>query len=176
MKFNDFINQLNPELVKSLDYAMFKFCYIDINRNTDVSALFEYYRKTINDVKKKYPDLKICHITAPIRHSPSDFITQLKELVGRVIGKQNNSKLDNAKRGDYNRLLLTHYSDEPIFDLAKAEATYPDGRENTFKMNGKVYYSLITEYTYDGGHMNESGRKKIATDFTLFLSSLSNSF
>jgi hypothetical protein len=175
-KCNDFLVQLTPELVESLDYAMFKFCYIDIDRNTDVTALFEHYRNTINEVKERYPGLTICHITAPIRHSPNDFTTKLRELVGNVLGKPNNSKLDNAKRNEYNRLLLAHYSDEPIFDLAEAEATHPDGRKNTFEMNGEINYNLVAEYTYDGGHLNEMGRKKIAADFIKFLSSISSSF
>ena len=98
LKCDDFIKQLSPELVKKLDYAMFKFCYIDINRKTDVLALFEYYRKTITQVRDRYPELNIIHITSPVRNSPDDLQTKIKELIGKFIGKQNNSKLDNVKR------------------------------------------------------------------------------
>ena len=100
MKCDDFIQQLNPELVSKLDMAMFKFCYIDINRDTDVDALFEYYRNTISTVREKYPYLTIIHVTSPVRHSPDDFKTKIREVIGKFTGKPNNSKLDNARRNE----------------------------------------------------------------------------
>jgi len=55
-----------------------------------------------------------------------------------------------------------------IFDLAKIESTFPDGRRASFTKDGKTYYSMVPDYTYDGGHLNELGRK-IAAEQLLFL-------
>jgi hypothetical protein len=151
---------------------MFKFCYIDINRETDVAALFDYYKNTIAQLRQQYPGLKIIHFTAPLRHTPTDFKTSIKEFIGNLMGKQNNSKLDNVKRNEFNALLKSYYRAEPVFDLARAEATYPDGKENTFEMNGMTNYNLIGSYTYDGGHLNETGRKKVAADLIMFLATM----
>lgn len=59
-----------------------------------------------------------------------------------------------------------------IFDLAKIESTYSDGSRETFTAQGQTYYSLIPDYTDDGGHLNEAGRKKVSEQLLLFLSNL----
>ena len=79
--------------------------------------------------------------------------------------------MTNIKRNQFNDLLIQKYKDkDPIFDLAKSESTYPGGERNHFKNNGKKYYTLINEYTSDGGHLNEIGRYFVARDFLVFLS------
>jgi hypothetical protein len=37
-------------------------------------------------------------------------------------------------------------------------STYPDGRRESFTMDGASYYSLVPAYTDDGGHLNGVGR------------------
>ncbi|MCK5076580.1 MAG: hypothetical protein KAR38_09400, partial [Calditrichia bacterium] len=65
---------------------------------------------------------------------------------------------------EYNELLKETFKDEPVFNLAKVESTYPDGSRESFTQNGKTYYSLIRNYTYDGGHLNELGRQIAAKE------------
>ncbi len=60
----------------------------------------------------------------------------------------------------------------PFFDIAKIESTFPDGTRSTFTKDGKTYYSMVPEYTHDGGHLNEMGRKKVAKQFLLLLANL----
>jgi hypothetical protein len=52
------------------------------------------------------------------------------------------------------------------------ESTYPDGRRETCAHKGKTCYSLVPEYTYDGGHLNETGRKKAAEQLLILLAKL----
>jgi len=60
-------------------------------------------------------------------------------------------------RGEFNRLLRERYAEDPIFDLAAVTSTYPDGRRETFTLDGKTYESLVPAYTDDGGHLNAVG-------------------
>ena len=54
------------------------------------------------------------------------------------------------KAEQFNELLIKEYDGkEPVFDLAEIESTRPDGRRETFTKDGKTYYSLIPDYTYD---------------------------
>ena len=81
---------------------------------------------------------------------------------------------DNIKRNQFNELIKKEYEEkEPFFDLAKIESSYPSGERASFTKDGKVYYSLVPEYTYDSGHLNEKGRKIVAEQLLIILASLS---
>ena len=58
-------------------------------------------------------------------------------------------------------------------EKAKIESSYPDGSREYFVKDNKAYYSLIPAYTNDGGHLNETGRKIVASELIRFLASLS---
>ena len=59
-----------------------------------------------------------------------------------------------------------------LFDLATIESTRPDGTRSGFEKDGKTYYSLVPEYTYVSGHLNEAGRRVVAKRLLLFLANL----
>jgi len=61
---------------------------------------------------------------------------------------------------------------EPLFDIAQAESTRPDGTRSTFTNNGTTYYSLVSEYTDDDGHLNELGQQAVAQDLLILLAKL----
>ncbi|MBW2608023.1 MAG: hypothetical protein JRD05_10355 [Deltaproteobacteria bacterium] len=61
---------------------------------------------------------------------------------------------------------------EPVFDIAKIESTFPNGTRCSFTKDGKTYYSMVPEYTYDSGHLNETGRKKVAEQLLILLAQL----
>ena len=54
-------------------------------------------------------------------------------------------------------------------DIAYFESTYPDGKRSTFTKEGKSYFDLAPEYTYDDGHLNEKGRQWVAEHLLNFL-------
>ena len=43
----------------------------------------------------------------------------------------------------------------------------------TFTKDGENYYSLVPDYTDDGGHLNEKGRKIVAEQLLILLANLS---
>lgn len=158
----DFKSVIQTELKDKIDYALFKFCYIDFNENTDVEALFADYTKIMNELIADYPDITFIHVTAPLRSVGSGMGVWVREMLGR----ENRSKINNIQRNRFNQLIHSTYGDQPILDLAAAESTYPDGGRHTFKYRGdEVYYALIEEYTNDGGHLNDTGKRKVAADF-----------
>ncbi len=159
-KCDDFKRIIDTDLADKIDYALLKFCYIDIREKSDVEAIFAHYRKTLDELKAHHPEITFIHVTAPLRHSPSGVTIWLREL----IGQPNRSKLANIKRNEFNALLRSTYASDPILDIAESESTYPDGRRESFSMNGKTYYGMIGAYTHDGGHLNETGRQHVAAD------------
>ena len=167
-KCYDFKRIIDTHLADKIDFALLKFCYIDINKESDIKSLFGEYRKIMDDVTASHPNITFIHVTVPVRHSAKGFGVWIRELLGRP----NNSKLDNIKRNEFNSMLLETYKDQPIFDLAKSVSTYPDGKAETFVKDGITYNNLIGSYTYDGGHLNEMGRIKVAQDFIQTLASL----
>jgi len=163
VKCDNFKERLSKnDLGHKIDMAMFKFCYIDFNDQTDVDKLFEYYVETIDAIKKIFPEIKIAHITVPLRAHK----WKLKGFVKILIKKD----IRNIKRNEFNQLLHEKYSDRSIFDLAKAESTYPDGKREVFMDNENEYFALIKDYTYDGGHLNGLGAKIAANKLLSFLS------
>lgn len=158
-KCDDFKRQVGA-LAGRIDYALLKFCYIDIDENSDVDAIFGYYRRTLDDLKARHPDITFVHVTSPLRHTASGPGVWIRE----IMGKPNRSKLANIKRNEFNEHLRSTYAGDPIFDIAASESTYPDGRRESFVKDGKTYYSLIGAYTHDGGHLNETGRRYVAAD------------
>lgn len=70
-------------------------------------------------------------------------------------------------------MLITHYKNkEPIFDIAEIESTSLNSIRSSFNRKGEDYFSMVPEFSNDGGHLNELGRKKVAEQFLLFLANL----
>lgn len=160
-KCDDFKRIVDQQLAGKIDIALLKFCYIDIDENTDVDQLFDYYRSVLDGLKARHPDIAFVHVTTALRQVDSGAGVWVREL----LGKPNRAKLANLKRQAFNEKLRSTYAADPIFDLAASESTYPDGRRETFNYEGQTGYALIDAYTYDGGHLNETGRQHVAADF-----------
>lgn len=148
-----------------LDVAILKFCYVDIKEDANVEELFRQYKEWYQQFKKNYPDIKFVHMTVPLMASSGGW----KIFIKRLIGYPDYTDPANIKRNQFNQMMLHEFGDEYIFDIARWEATHLDGSLNTFKNKGHTYFSLIRDYTYDGGHLNEMGRKWIAYHFLLYL-------
>ena len=153
-----------------VDIALLKFCFVDVTGKTDVEGLVAEYGSTINTLKKRYPKVTYVHITVPLMTVQTGPKAWIKKLIGRPIDGYE----DNIGRGGYNRRLRSEYgTKDPLFDLAALESTFPDGRRCTFSAGGKAYEALVPEYTDDGGHLNQKGRRWVAERFLVFLANLS---
>lgn len=171
-KIEDFRAKIDNGLGNNVDMAFFKFCFVDIDSRTDINGFFEKYRGTMAELKAKYPGTTFVHCTVPLlRKENVSFKTWVKRLVGKGDGFFDNRH--NKARNEFNTLLMNEYQGkEPVFDLAGLSSTYPDGSRESFTMNAKEYYALVPDYTDDGGHLNQIGRKIVAEQFLIFLASI----
>ena len=173
-KIESFENIIDSGVGAKVDIAFFKFCYADITHNTNTYQMFEKYNTTIKDLKTRYPKTNFIHVTVPLRSSPKGAEKTLKETIKSLIGKPVTVD-NNIKRQHYNSLLNETYSEtEPVFDLALIESINPDGAKcYVTKGTNKVFF-MAAEYTNDGGHLNEKGRKKVAEQLLIFLAKVVN--
>lgn len=152
-----------------VDVAFFKFCYVDITPETDVEKLIASYRDAMSRLRDEFPSTRLIHITSPVTVVESGPKAWAKRILGRPLA----GEAANVARNRFNVLLRAEYAGkEPVFDLAEVESTYPDGRKATFDWKGAAYPRLIAGYSYDGRHLNESGRRWVAAHLLRFLAEL----
>jgi hypothetical protein len=164
--FSDFMER---GIGNKADSAFFKFCFVDINESTDINKVFLHYRDVMKRLERKYPKTTFAHITVPLTVIQTGPKVWIKKIIGREIGGYG----ENIKRNQFNDLLRKEYGGKaPIFDLAIIESTFPDGKMLTFMQDDKIYYALISEYSDDGGHLNEKGKRLVAEQFLLFLANI----
>jgi len=168
-KVQEFTRFMEQGIGKKADFSALKFCFVDIRADTNVKDVLKNYETFMTKVEKEFPKMTIVHFTVPLTRSKTTWKTVVKKLIGRKTWEYD----DNIKRNEYNEMLRKAYEGkEPVFDLAKIESTYPDGKRSTFTKDGKTYYSLVPKYTNDGGHLNELGRKIVAEQLLIFLANL----
>jgi hypothetical protein len=170
-KTDSFVELVRQGIGDKANVAFFKFCYVDMEVGTNVGDLFDDYKSKMALVKERYPSTKFIHATVPLATTKITWKTWIKEKIGK---KDMWEYAGNIERNKFNDLVRKEYEGrEPVFDLAKIESTYPDGTRASFNGDGRTYYSLVPEYTKDGGHLNEKGRKIVAEQFLIFLATLS---
>ena len=160
-KIDEFAKTVREGLPVQPDVAFMKFCYVDFMPDTDTRELFEKYRSTMSELSEEYPDVRFLHTTVPLKARP----TGIKDRVKRVLGMPVWGDDANLKRYEFNKLLEATYDRDQIIDIAGEESTRTDGtREQHATKDGQTYYSMVPEYTYDGGHLNDVGKKKVAAE------------
>jgi len=165
-KIDAFAEILENGAGNKVNIAFLKYCFADVNDKTDINKVFDDYQKILSNLKAKYEHVKFVHMTIPLTTVQSGIKASIKKIIGRPVDGYDK----NINRELYNEKLRTTYGGkELIFDIAKIESTLPDGTRSSFKESGMTYYSLAPEYTYDGGHLNEKGRKLVAEQLLIFL-------
>jgi hypothetical protein len=176
-KIDSFANIVENGIGNKVDIAFFKLCFVDITDGRDVDNIFFEYKKAMSRLAKEYPKTRFIHVTIPLTWKPvgvKGWIRKIKDLVKKIIGRPVFDYYDNIPRNQFNDLLRKEYDGkEPMFDLAKVESTFPDGKRASFTKEGKAYYTLVPDYTYDGGHLNELGRQIAAEQLLVLLANLS---
>jgi hypothetical protein len=169
-KVTEFTRFMDSGLGEELDMAFLKLCYVDVTANTDATAVFGGYKEKFSYLKKKYPGTTFIHLTVPL----TTLQTGVKAWVKQMIGRSVDGYEDNIKREQINEMIRKEYAGkEPVFDLAMIESTKPGGSRSSFKHEDRNYYSLVPEYTYDGGHLNKMGRRIVAGNLLVLLANLS---
>jgi hypothetical protein len=167
-KAADFVAMLDEGVGGSDGVAMYKFCYVDVNAQTDPAALFRLYRESVERVRARHPELTIVHITMPLMTVERS----ARQVVRRIIRGASQADVE-ARRVAYNRLVLETYGgSQPVFDLARFESTRRDGTRSYFLFGGRPIYTLADEWSADGGHLNEAGQRFMGEQFLIFLARL----
>lgn len=166
-KISEFKKVLESGIGQTADIAMVKFCFVDIDRNTDIKSLLNDYGEAMASLNRDYPNLRIVTFTVPLTNQPRG----IKPMIKRILGMMPPYKEDNKTRNLFNAELRRRFGDS-VFDLAGLEATRPDGNKVFFKDADGTYDLMNPAYTDDGGHLNELGSQLIAIDLLIYLLSL----
>lgn len=173
-KIRSFMNIMDACAGSKVDIAFFKFCYVDIMRDSDPQEISDGYSAALEELKNRYPETKFLHITVPIRSVPKGAKSNLKQSVKLLIGMPGVLD-DNMMRQRYNKLLRDAYSKtEPFFDLALIESVNPDGFRCYAAKGTEKVNVMASEYTEDGGHLNSRGGRKVAEQLLIILAQIAS--
>lgn len=168
-KLAEFSRAFSSGAAAGADVALMKFCYVDVVEGTDVAALFAAYQRTVADVQAASPATTLVHVTVPLQAVEGG----LKAFAKDLLGKPRWGSQHNAAREAFNELLRREYGGKaPLFDLARVEATRPDGGAETSRWAGREVRALVPAYTDDGGHLNAEGRRRAAAELVRVLAAL----
>ncbi|MGZ8915529.1 MAG: hypothetical protein ACXW1Z_20780 [Methylobacter sp.] len=167
-KIRDFAAAIDAGAAQGADVALMKLCYADFNATTDARKVANNYIASLESLAQRHPDTSFVAVTVPLMSVQ----TGPKAWIKRLMGKQPNGYLDNARRAEFNIQLRERYlAAGRLFDLARAE-TESTGKYCMADIDGQKVEALCPELTNDGGHLNEHGQVLIATAFLGFVSSL----
>jgi hypothetical protein len=164
----DFLRVLSSRSSPDSALVLMKYCYIDVNDATDVDTLFGEYQRTVAQIRTRYPDVTVVHVTMPLTVDAAGPKAAVKRLLGRTTSRE-----INARRSRFNEMMRREFSSEPIFDLATLEAERPDGSLNVTQAAGVSTYSLDPASTTDGGHLNDSASRRVAAALVRVLATVS---
>ena len=86
-KINAFKKAIDNGLGNNIDYAFLKFCFVDIDKHTDIEALFSKYDKMVEYINKNYPKTKLIHFTVPlIRKEKTSTFGKIKRSIKEFFG------------------------------------------------------------------------------------------
>jgi hypothetical protein len=169
-----FENIMDAGFGNKVDIAFFKLCYVDVTRDSNPQKIFTNYRNLIDNLRARYPKTKFLNVTVPVCSTPKGARRNLKESVKLLVGSPGVLD-DNMKRQHYNTLLSDACSQtDTLFDVALTESISPSGsRCYAVKEKTKIYF-MDSQYTSDGGHLNEEGRKRVAEQLLIILAELAS--
>lgn len=165
-KIDAFASILRQGVGAQCEFALFKFCYADVDGHSSPHNLFQRYAATMARLREEFPLLRLGHVTLPLREASPGPLGRARQLLGQATV----ATRTNGRRHGFNQLLLARYHGvEPVFDLATVESTTPDGARCRQRHRGDWIPALAPCYTDDGGHLNALGRGIVAEAFAEFL-------
>ncbi len=121
----------------AVDVVMDKLCFIDQD------AVAADYLASMTALQSSFPDSVLVYTTMPL-----------------TTGED----AENVLRNQYNAEVRAHANAGRglLFDVADIEAHTPAGVQQTFQYGGQTWQKLYAGYTDDGGHLDASGRQRVA--------------
>jgi hypothetical protein len=166
-KIDAFQEAMERGLGRKADIAFFKFCFVDIDNQTDLADLLESYVGALERLESRFPDTRLIAFTVPLVSQPVGFMTRLKKLLGRLP----HYDAEHVQRSLYNSMLRARFKGD-LFDIAAIESRIDVTKRAAFKKGGQEYEILNRAYTSDGGHLNPRGRQIVAIELLIYLASL----
>jgi hypothetical protein len=163
-KLDDFSAVIKSPLGQRADFAMMKFCYVDLFASGDPRTMFQAYKSALDTLSAAAPGPRFIHITVPLTTVETGPKARIKRLIGKTLW----GHADNVQRHVFNTSIRTEYG-PAVFDLAVSESTLPNGTRSQFTSAGARFECLSKGYTDDGGHLNQAGRRAAARDLLLLL-------
>jgi len=158
-KLEAFARAMDALPAPGVDVALVKLCYVDFTADTDAGALAARYLSALAGLQRRHPHTTFVHVTAPVTTVQGG----VKALLKRLLGRTPYGLVENVRREEYNAILRRAYlGKEPLLDLARVEATGPDGAMTTSSWGGVVAPSLQPAYAADEGHLNAAGQARAA--------------
>ena len=156
-KIKDFVSTSSS--FPDIDVALMKICYVDLNKNSDATAVAKTYADAIKTLQRAHPSTRFIAITSPLTAVPSGAKAWVKSLI-----KGSSPELaDNEKRKEFNDYLRKEFDKDHIFDLAALEA------EKAVADDGKEIEVMRRSLTDDSGHLNAAGQRLVGAAFIKLL-------
>jgi len=147
---------------------LYKYCSADLSQESDVEQICADYTAHCTSIEQRYPGAICLPVTMPLTTAEPAW----KAGIRTALGWGTERPLCQS-RNHFNDLLRRRYgSGRAVFDLAEAESTRSDGTRSCFIFKGRPVYTLAAEYTFDGSHLNQLGRRVAATRLLTTLASL----
>ena len=166
-KIRAFADLMDSPAADGIDVALMKLCYVDFNRGTDVQAVFQAYSTAMARLEAAHPDVTFLYTTAPLVSDPP---RTAKTLLKSLLGRGADWPADNVARERYNQLVRGTYANTGrLFDIAAIESsTTAEPLRRT--AGGEPYLVLHPDLTTDGGHLNEAGAQRVASELLRLIS------
>jgi hypothetical protein len=163
-KLEDYRKTLSREELAGVDVALLKLCYIDFDASTDAAQLAAAYVHTIEDLQQRHPRTVFAAVTAPL----TTIQTGPKAWIKGLLGRTPDGYVENASRDQFNAILRQRFDRSHLFDIASIEAN--GGRPAAlFEYEGRQLSALDPGLTWDGGHLNDTGKRAVGSAFVRFL-------
>src|SRR5262245_51946641 len=65
-----------------IDFAMLKFCYVDVVTAAEAQSLWGHYENMIEQLSTAHPEVRLVHCTVPLRSLPSGPYAWLRRVLG----------------------------------------------------------------------------------------------
>jgi len=129
--------------------VLLKYCYVDMVLGLSPDVMFSAYCEMASTIQRDHPDVTLVHTTMPLTTVEGALTAAMRRAMSRPTDRE-----ASIARHRYNGLLRTEFGEnEPLFDLARIEATRLDGTIATFHSAEGSIEILAPENTYDGGHL-----------------------
>lgn len=163
-KIEDFRSAIEFGAANGMDVAMMKLCYLDFAAETDAVTLAQRYIALLEELQESHPGTRFVAITAPL----TTVQTGPKAWAKRVLGRAPAGYETNLRRWEFNEKVRARFADTgQLFDLARIESG-----SSRFEYRGHRVESLQEVLTSDGGHLNDAGRRLVASAFVRFLAEI----